>query len=90
MLCLTQYSLLHQVKEGLIARQKELKMGDVMEFDTFMAAVIDAKAFARISGYIDHAKASPNLNIIAGGNYDDRCSYIRVGICMLTALPPSD
>lgn len=63
-------SLWPKVKEGLIARQKELKVGDVQEFDSFMGAVIDEKAFTRISGYIDHAKSSPNLSIVAGGDYD--------------------
>lgn len=63
-------SLWPKVKEGLLARQKELKVGDVQEFDTFMAAVIDEKAFDRISGYIEHAKSSKNLSILAGGKYD--------------------
>jgi 1-pyrroline-5-carboxylate dehydrogenase len=43
-----------------------------MEFDSFMSAVIDAKAFERISGYIDYAKKSSNLEIIGGGQYDNR------------------
>lgn len=55
-----------------MAAQKELKVGDVQEFDSFMGAVIDDKAFKRISGYVDHAKSSPNLSILAGGKCDDR------------------
>ncbi|XP_006820462.1 delta-1-pyrroline-5-carboxylate dehydrogenase, mitochondrial-like [Saccoglossus kowalevskii] len=46
------------------------KNGD--DFSVFMSAVIDDKSFARIKGYIDHAKSSPNLTILAGGNCDDR------------------
>ncbi|KAA0203415.1 hypothetical protein HAZT_HAZT004543 [Hyalella azteca] len=57
-------------QEGLVARQQELKVGDVREFDTFMGAVIDETAFTRITGYIERAKASSTLSIIAGGKYD--------------------
>lgn len=37
-----------------------------------MAAVIDKKAFDRIKNWIDYAKNSSNLTIIAGGKYDER------------------
>lgn len=52
--------------------RNKLKIGDVAEFDSFSSAVIDDKAFKRITGYIEHAKNSPNLEIIGGGQYDDR------------------
>lgn len=68
--------LFRQIKEKLLAVQKELKVGDVREFDSFMSAVIDAKAFKRISSYIEHAKTSANTSIIAGGKYDDRWDFL--------------
>ncbi|XP_069162775.1 delta-1-pyrroline-5-carboxylate dehydrogenase, mitochondrial isoform X2 [Procambarus clarkii] len=68
-------SLWPEIKEKLLAVQKELKVGDVREFDSFMSAVIDAKAFKRISSYIEHAKTSANTSIIAGGKYDDSVGY---------------
>ncbi|KAB7497198.1 Delta-1-pyrroline-5-carboxylate dehydrogenase, mitochondrial [Armadillidium nasatum] len=68
-------SLWPKVKEGLVEVQKQLKIGDVEEFDSFAGAVIDETAFKRISGYIEHAKSSPNLNIIAGGKYDNSIGY---------------
>ena len=46
-------------------------MGDVRDFSVFLGAVIDAAAFKRISGYIEHAKNSSDLEIIAGGKYDN-------------------
>lgn len=61
-----------QIKEGLLATRDKLKIGDPAEFDTFAAAVIDKKAFDRISGYIKHAKSSSNLEILGGGQYDER------------------
>ena len=68
-------SLWAEVKEGLVETQKSLKMGPATEADSFMSAVIDAKAFKRISGYIEHAKASPNCSIVAGGGYDDSVGF---------------
>lgn len=49
---------------------KQIKLGDVQDFSTFTSAVIDEKAFNRISGYINHAKK--NLKIWQGGNYDKK------------------
>ena len=46
-------------------------MGDPRDFSVFLGAVIDAAAFKRITGYIEHAKQSPDLEIIGGGGYDD-------------------
>lgn len=34
------------------------------------------KAFKKISGYLDYAKSSSELDILIGGNADDR--YVRV------------
>ena len=50
-----------------------MKVGDVENFENFMSAVIDKKSFDRVSGYIEHAKQSPNTSIVAGGTYDERC-----------------
>ncbi|CAH0549381.1 unnamed protein product [Brassicogethes aeneus] len=68
-------SLWPKVKEGLIEEADKLKIGDPTEYDSFTSAVIDDKAFKRISGYIDHAKNSSNLSIIRGGKYDDSVGY---------------
>jgi len=56
----------------LLEIRDKLKIGDVTEFDSFASAVIDEKAFSRIVMYIEHAKKSPNLEIIGGGDYDKR------------------
>lgn len=63
------------MKEGLVEVQKTLKMGDVADFSNFMSAVIDKKAFDRISGYVNHAKSGPNTKIVAGGNCDESVGY---------------
>lgn len=47
-------------------------MGSPLEFDTFLSAVIDEKAFNRIVSYVEYAKASEDLTIVSGGKYDKR------------------
>ncbi len=49
-----------------------LKFGPVTDFGNFMGAVIDQKAFDRISGYIEEARKAPETDILAGGKCDDR------------------
>lgn len=33
------------------------------------------KSFGRIKGWLEYAKSSPNLTVIAGGNCDDKKGY---------------
>jgi 1-pyrroline-5-carboxylate dehydrogenase len=58
-------SLWPTVKERLVALIAELAVGDVRDFRNFLGAVIDQKAFDRISGYLADAKA--NARVITGG-----------------------
>lgn len=69
------FSFYFQIKPKLLQFRDSLKIGDVQDFSSFAAAVIDDRAFARIKSYIDHAKNSPNLEILGGGTYDDSKGY---------------
>ncbi len=60
-------SLWPALRERVLAAISDLKVGDVNDFSNFMGAVIDEKAFMRISGYLDYAKSTPGLKILAGG-----------------------
>lgn len=51
-------SLWPQVKERLLDDLATVRMGDVEDLTNFMGAVIDRKAFSRIAGYIDAARAT--------------------------------
>jgi 1-pyrroline-5-carboxylate dehydrogenase len=66
-------SLWNEVRDRSIAMMADIKMGDVRDFRHFMGAVIDKRAFDKISGYIDHARK--NATIVAGGGYDDSKGY---------------
>ena len=58
-------SLWHEVRDRTVAMMKEIRMGDVRDFRNFVGAVIDRKAFTRISEYVEHARQ--NASILAGG-----------------------
>jgi 1-pyrroline-5-carboxylate dehydrogenase len=58
-------SLWNEVKDRTVAMMKDMKMGDVRDFRNFMGAVIDKKAFAKISEYLDHAKQ--HARVLQGG-----------------------
>ena len=59
-------SLWPEIKDRMVGMISEIKIGDVRDFRNFMGAVIDEKAFRKISDYIDDAKK--NATIVAGGN----------------------
>jgi 1-pyrroline-5-carboxylate dehydrogenase len=48
-------------------------MGDVRDFRNFMGAVIDKKAFEKITGHIESARKT--AKVIAGGTYDSSRGY---------------
>jgi len=58
-------SLWPAVKDSLVAMIKDFKVGDPRDFRNFMAAVIDKKAFTKISDYLEDAKK--NATVVAGG-----------------------
>ncbi|MBL7803177.1 MAG: L-glutamate gamma-semialdehyde dehydrogenase [Saprospiraceae bacterium] len=68
-------SLWPAVKESLTADLASMKMGSPEDFTNFINAVIDEKAFDKITGFIAEAKKSDQVRLIAGGNYDKSKGY---------------
>ena len=66
-------SLWPEVKERAVAMMREIRMGDIADFRTFMGAVIDRKSFTKISGYLDDARK--NAKVIQGGTTRDDEGY---------------
>ncbi len=58
-------SIWPEVRDRTVAIMKEMRMGDPADFRNFMAAVIDKRAFDKISEYVSHGR--DNAKIIAGG-----------------------
>jgi 1-pyrroline-5-carboxylate dehydrogenase len=52
-----------------------------------MGAVIDAKAFRRITGYVEGARRSTEAKVIAGGTADDSTGYFIRPTVILTTNP---
>jgi 1-pyrroline-5-carboxylate dehydrogenase len=75
------------VKSRLADEIATVKMGDVADFSNFMGAVIDAAAFATITGYIEHARGSSEAEFVTGGKYDDSQGYFVEPTVVRTTNP---
>lgn len=80
-------SLWPEMKEELIEKTSNLKMGPVDDFTNFINAVIDEPAFDKISDYIEYAKESKKAEVIAGGDYDKSQGYYIEPTIILTEDP---
>ncbi len=78
-----------KVKEQLLSEIRDIQMGDITDFRTFMGAVIDKKNFDTISEYIEYAKSSPDMEIIIGGEYDDSAGYFIEPTVVVSKDPKS-
>ena len=77
------------VKQRLLDEIADVKMGDITDFAQFMGAVIDKKAFKTISEYIEYARNSSDMEILAGGGCDDSKGYFIEPTVVLSRDPKS-
>jgi 1-pyrroline-5-carboxylate dehydrogenase len=82
-------NLWDDVKKYLVEDLKSFKMGPTEDFENFINAVIDEKAFNSITGYIEKARSNPKNEIIAGGKYDKSKGYFIEPTVVLTTDPSS-
>ena len=68
-------SMWANVKSYLLDDLKSIKMGSPENFENFVNAVIDERAFDKIAAYIDNAAEADDAEIIAGGQYDKSTGY---------------
>ena len=80
-------NLWDSIKDNLIDQAKTIKMGDIVDFSTFMGAVIDKAAFDTIVEYIEFAKQSTDAEIIFGGKHDDSKGYFIEPTIVVTTDP---
>jgi len=64
-----------QVRERVLAMLAEVKVGDPADFRNFMGAVIDRKAYDKITSYVEAAKRAPGVKILFGGGSSDADGY---------------
>ncbi|GAB3770523.1 L-glutamate gamma-semialdehyde dehydrogenase [Spirosoma horti] len=65
----------------------EIKLGVTEDFSNFMNAVIDERSFKKITGYIEEAKRSEDVEVIAGGNSDGSKGYFIEPTVLLVKDP---
>jgi 1-pyrroline-5-carboxylate dehydrogenase len=63
------------VREALAEATRSLSYGDVTDLSHFGGAVIDARAFNRLSSLFEQVRGEGLLEILAGGTADDRTGY---------------
>lgn len=66
-------TLWNGVRDRVVAMMDEIRVGDVRDFRNFMGAVIDKRAFDKITGYIDFARQ--RATIVSGGTADASRGY---------------
>jgi 1-pyrroline-5-carboxylate dehydrogenase len=76
-----------EILELLVTQVKSMKMGAPDDYSNFINAVIDARAFKKISGYIDFIRQQPDARILAGGRCDDSVGYFIEPTVVLTENP---
>src|SRR3954447_16313264 len=78
-------SLWKDVRDRTVGMIDAMQVGDVTDFRNFMGAVIDKKAFDKISEYVGDAKK--NATVIQGGTTDDKVGYFVQPTLIETADP---
>jgi 1-pyrroline-5-carboxylate dehydrogenase len=80
-------SIWPELKDVLLGQIAEIKIGPPTDFRNFFNAVIDGGAFADITGYIQHAEASSDAEILCGGEWDDSTGYYIEPTVVQTSNP---
>jgi 1-pyrroline-5-carboxylate dehydrogenase len=62
-------------RDELVAVTESLTYGDVADFTNFGGAVIDRRAFDRLTAAIDRLHAEPSASVLAGGKSDDSTGF---------------
>ena len=82
-------SIWSEVKRILLEQVKSFKMGSPGDPSNFITAVIDEKAFDKISNYIDQVRSSDDAEIILGGEYNKSKGYFISPTLIETKNPHS-
>lgn len=83
-------SIANTIFDKVKAELETVKMGSPEDFSNFVTAVIHQGAFDRVTAAIDAAKASDEVTVIAGGNYDASKGYFIEPTVLLTTNPNYD
>lgn len=76
-----------EVKAIFVEQVNSFKMGTPDDTSNFVNAVIDKRAFDKISGYVDYCNNSPEAEVITGGKYDGSKGYFIEPTTVVTTNP---
>jgi 1-pyrroline-5-carboxylate dehydrogenase len=76
-----------EVKSIFVEQVNSFKMGTPDDTSNFVNAVIDKRAFDKISGYVDYCNNSPEAEVITGGKYDGSKGYFIEPTTVVTTNP---
>ena len=68
-------SVWERLRDDLADTVRAIPMGDPTDFAMFMGAVIDRRAFDRITAAIGRAGGHDSISVLAGGGADDEVGY---------------
>ncbi|WP_160069993.1 L-glutamate gamma-semialdehyde dehydrogenase [Sphingobacterium bovisgrunnientis] len=80
-------SLWGDLKDLMEADIKSFKIGGTEDFSNFINAVIDEKAFDKITKYVHRAKESADAEVVIGGEYDKSKGYFIHPTVILAKTP---
>ncbi len=83
-------SVWESIGDDLCSEVAKIKMGDARDFSNFMTAVIDQRAFDKISGYIERAKEDDSCEVVAGGGSDDSTGWFIEPTIIVSSNPVSE
>ncbi|WP_052847945.1 L-glutamate gamma-semialdehyde dehydrogenase [Streptomyces avicenniae] len=77
------------VRDALVTGTEALTMGDPTDLSHFLGALIDARAYAKVTAALARAEADPACEIVAGGGHDDAVGWF-VRPTVLTCSDPEN
>ena len=77
----------NEVRKFVEEDMKSMKMGAPDDTSNFINAVIDKRAFDKLSNFIDDAKRDNDAEVIIGGNYDNSKGYFIEPTIILAKKP---
>jgi len=80
-------SLWPALRERLVAHVRALRIGDPSDFRTFMGAVIDARAYTRLSGYRERLAADASCTMITNEGWSGEEGYFAGPTIVEVASP---
>ncbi|HVV77852.1 MAG TPA: L-glutamate gamma-semialdehyde dehydrogenase [Mycobacteriales bacterium] len=80
-------SVWERLRDDLADTVRDIPMGDPTDFSMFMGAVIDRRAYERITAAIGRARADASISVLAGGAADDSVGYFVKPTVLVGADP---